>query len=154
MYVWWGWGGVVSMELCDSSSVTSDYKHITYKALNGCKTKYIYFQLLWLLKLIFDVQPDWKDHCDLVKSPSWTLSPLKGKYWCDLCTCSSLSWKKPTRCCGPRRRRRRGSAKPKLRAASSCSSWRPTCASCRTNAACWSAASWVWRRNASACRLR
>lgn len=34
-------GGVVSVELCDSSSVTSDYKHITYKALNRRKTKYI-----------------------------------------------------------------------------------------------------------------
>lgn len=63
------------------------------------------------------------------------------------------SWKKPTRCCGPRRRRRRGSVKHRRRAASRCSSWRPMCASCRTNAACWSATSWVWRRNASACRL-
>lgn len=66
----------------------------------------------------------------------------------------SISWKKPTRCCVQSPRRLRGSVKPRRRAANSCSSWRPTCASCRTNAVCWSAASWVWRRNASACSPR
>lgn len=66
----------------------------------------------------------------------------------------SISWKRSTRCCGLSPMRRWGSEKPRRRAASSCSSWRPTPASCRTNAACWSAASWAWRRSASACRRR